>query len=332
MPRPSTILDVARVSGLSKSTVSLVLQGSPAIPEATAQRVRAAAEQLGYVYNRRAAELRRRASNTVGVVINDLMNPFFAELLVGIEQQLEQAGYLVLMAHTAEDPARQQRVLQAMREQNAAGILLSPAIGTPATVAREVAGWGLALTVMVRPLGGEDHDFAGSDNAAGVALAVQHLVAAGHRRIAFLGGRGGPMLGERAQAYRAALHMHGLAFDPALVVQAHPNRQAGHAAMTQLLARQPPVRAALCYNDIVALGALSALGEHGLRAGVDFALLGFDNVLDAAHANPPLSTVDVDPPALGRQAARLLLARMAEPACERQVWLAPARLLLRQSG
>lgn len=332
MSRPSTILDVARVSGLSKSTVSLVLQGSPAIPEATAQRVRAAAEQLGYVYNRRAAELRSRASNTVGVVINDLMNPFFAELLVGIEQQLEEAGYLVLMAHTAEDPARQQRVLQAMREQNAAGILLSPAIGTPAAVAREVAGWGIALTVMVRPLGGDDHDFAGSDNASGVALAVQHLVAAGHRRIAFLGGRGGPMLGERAQAYRAALQTHGIAFDPGLVLEAHPNRQAGHAAMKQLLARHPPVRAALCYNDIVAFGALSALGEQGLRAGPDFALLGFDNVLDAAHANPPLSTVDMAPPELGRQAAGLLLARMAEPQRERQVWLAPPRLLLRQSG
>src|SRR5512134_658756 len=115
--RPMTILDIAAEAKVSKSTVSLVLQGSDLIRDATAERVREAARRLGYVYNRRAAELRRQASNTVGVVINDLMNPFFAEVLVGIERKLVDAGYIVLMAHTHEDLDRQRKVLASMREQ-----------------------------------------------------------------------------------------------------------------------------------------------------------------------------------------------------------------------
>lgn len=329
--RSRTILDVAQEAGVSKSTVSLVLQGSPLIPPATAQRVQEAARRIGYVYNRRAAALRQRRSNVVGVVINDLLNPYFAEVLVGLERGLGEAGYQVLMAHTAEKLERQQHVLQTMREHDAAGIVLCPVIGTPPQVVHTVREWGIALTVMVRRLG-EDHDFAGSANAEGVALAMGHLIARGHRRIAFLGGRQDAMLGERAAAYRAALQAHGLRFESELMFEAHPSREAGHAVMRALLAQHPGVKAALCYNDVVAFGALSALGEQGLRAGTDFALMGFDNVLDAAHSNPPLSTVDVSPPRLGEQAAALLLARIADPALPRQTWLAPPSLIVRQSA
>src|SRR5438105_3309282 len=129
--RSQTINDVALAAGVSKSTVSLVLQGSSLIRHETAERVRAAARDLGYVYNRRAAELRGQSSRTIDVVINDLMNPFFAEVLVGIERKLVDAGYVVLMAHTHESLSRQHQVLASMREQNAAGIVLRPPPGTP---------------------------------------------------------------------------------------------------------------------------------------------------------------------------------------------------------
>src|SRR2546425_5339018 len=105
LQRPATILDVAEAAGLSKSTVSLVLQGSPLIKEETAAKVREVATRIGYVYNRRAAQMRSQSSNVIGVVINDLMNPFFAEVLVGIERKLVEAGYITLMAHTYESLA-----------------------------------------------------------------------------------------------------------------------------------------------------------------------------------------------------------------------------------
>ncbi len=330
--RNVTILHVAERAGVSKSTVSLVLQGSELIREETAERVRQAARELGYVYNRRAAELRRQSSNTIGVVINDLMNPFFAEVLVGIERKLVDAGHIVLIAHTHESLERQRQVLASMREQNAAGIIICPALGTPRSLPRELKAWGIPLVVMVRSLGPGSYDYAGSDNERGVLMATQHLIDAGHRRIGFLGGRSGVVLEQRLSGYRKALAAAALPLDPALIVHSEPSRAGGHEAMTTFLAMRHRPTAAVCYNDIAALGALAALGENGLQAGNDFSLVGFDNVLDAAHSNPPLSTVDIRPSELGEQAANTLIARIADPALPRQINLARPSLVLRQSG
>ena len=331
--RPVTILEVAAEANVSKSTVSLVLQGSDLIREEAAGRVRDAARKLGYVYNRRAAELRQKAaSNTIGVIINDLMNPFFGEVLVGLERKLVDAGYTMLMAHTNEDLKLQERVLQTMREHHAAGIALCPTLGTPASLTRTVKSWGIPLVVMVRTLGNGSYDYAGSDNAAGVEMATEHLIAAGHRRIGFLGGQSGPVMEQRLQGYRAALAKAGIAWDDSLVFAANPTRAGGYETMKALLDLRRPVKAAVCYNDLAAFGALSALGERGLRAGTDFALMGFDNVLDAAHSNPPLSTVDIRPRELGEQAATILLTRIENPTQAKQQYVADPRLVLRQSG
>nr|WP_295785387.1 LacI family DNA-binding transcriptional regulator [Rhodoferax sp.] len=330
--RSITILHVAKEAKVSKSTVSLVLQGSDRIRDATAQRVREAALALGYVYNRRAAELRRQSSNMVGVIINDLMNPFFAEVLVGIERKLVDAGYIVLMAHTHEDLDRQRRVLLSMREQNAAGIVICPALGTPNSLPKEVKAWGIPLVVMVRSLGSGSYDYVGSDNERGVYMAASHLLAAGHRHIGFLGGQSGAVYDQRLRGYAKALEAAGLPVKKNLIVLSAPSRPGGWEAMTTMLQVSPRPSAAVCYNDVTAFGALAALGEKSLRAGTDFALVGFDNVLDAAHSNPPLSTIDIRPSELGERAAVALMARIANPKIKHQLYLAEPKLVLRQSG
>jgi LacI family transcriptional regulator len=330
--RSVTIVDVAAAASVSKSTVSLVLNGSPLIPAETTERVREAAVKLGYVYNRRAGQLRGGSSNTIAVVINDLMNPFFAEILVGIERKLVEAGYVVLMAHTNEDVDRQAQVLQTMREQGAAGMVLCPAYGTSNNLPREVQKWGIPLVVMVRTLGPGSYDFAGADNERGVFEATMHLLDAGHARIGFLGGMTGIVLEQRLKGYRAALAERKIKPDPELLLAASPTRQGGYETMQALLKKTPKVTAAICYNDVVAFGAMAALGEHGLHAGKDFALMGFDNVLDAAHSNPPLSTVNVQPNDLGEHAAGLLLERIRNPGLTRQVYVAEPKLLIRQSA
>ena len=327
-----TILDVAAKAKVSKSTVSLVLKDSPLIPEETSKRVREAAAALGYVYNRRAGEMRGQSSNTIGVVINDLMNPFFAELLVGFERKLVEAGYIMLMAHTNESLERQKEVLISMREHNVAGIALCPALGTPSSLIKDVESWRIPLVVMIRTLGRGSYDFAGSDNKLGVKMATQHLLSAGHRRIGFLGGRTGPVFEQRMGGYKTALAEAGIPFDESLVFSSSPTRAGGHDTMLRMLDTKPVIPAAVCYNDLMAFGALSALGERGLRAGKDFALMGFDNVLDAEHSNPPLSTVDIQPNTLGEQAASLLLERIREPERPKQRYLAKPQLALRQSA
>ena len=330
--RTATIVDVAAEASVSKSTVSLVLKGSPLIKGETAERVKAAALKLGYVYNRRAGELRGNSSNAIGVVINDLMNPFFAEVLVGIERKLVDAGYVVLMAHTREDVGLQDKVLQSMREQNLAGIMLCPALSTSRSLLKTLQSWRIPLTVFVRNLGPGSYDFAGGDSEQGVFLATTHLLNSGHKEVGFLGGQKGVVFTQRLQGYKKALKSKGLVFSEDLVFNANPSRVGGYEAMNELLLKEPSLKAAVCYNDVAAFGALSALGEKGLRAGVDFALMGFDNILDTAHSNPPLSTVDIHPTELGERAAAILLQRIKEPDAKPMVYIAPASLLLRQTA
>lgn len=330
--RNATILDVASAAGVSKSTVSLVLKGSPLIKEETAAKVREVAAKIGYVYNRRAADMRSQSSNVIGVVINDLMNPFFAEVLVGIERKLVQAGYITLMAHTSESVDLQTKLMQSMREQNAAGIILCPALGTPATLVKEVQAWGIPLVVMVRPLGKGSYDYAGSDNALGAFMATKHLLDKGHRRIGFLGGQSGAVFNDRLAGYRDALKKYRLKEHLELLCPALPTRQGGYDALQRLLDVQPRATAAVCYNDITAFGALAALGERGIAVGRDFAIMGFDGLLDTAHSNPPLSTVDIRPGALGEAAASLMLERLSRPDSDRLRYVATPELLLRASA
>jgi LacI family transcriptional regulator len=330
--RQITIVDVAEEAKVSKSTVSLVLKGSPLIKGETADRVNVAVQKLGYVYNRRAGELRGNASNAIGVIINDLMNPFFAEVLVGIERILVDAGFVVLMAHTREDVGLQAKVLQSMREQNTAGIMLCPALNTPRSILKTIQGWGIPLTIFVRNLGAGSYDFVGSDSESGVFLATSHLLNSGHTTVGFLGGQKGVVFTQRLAGYKKALLAQGIPFDENLLFYANPNRQGGYQAMNEILISTPKVRAAVCYNDIVAFGALSALGEKGLKAGSDFLLIGYDNVLDSAHSNPPLSTVDIEPSTLGEHAANILLERIRNPDANRMVYIAHPKMLLRQTA
>jgi len=330
--RPATILDVAQAAGVSKSTVSLVLQDSPLIRDATADKVRTAATRLGYVYNRRAAELRRQSSNTIAVVINDLTNPFFTEVLVGIERKLLEGGYITLMAHTGESLDLQHRVLRSMREHHTAGIILCPVLGTSPQLLQEVRAWRIPLLVLVRPLGKGSYDYAGSRNERGTMLATRHLLRRGHRQVGFLGGQSGTVFDDRLRGYRRALKEAGCAFDAALLCRSKPDREGGYTGLQQLLAAHPKLTAAVCYNDIVALGALAALGELGVAAGRDFAIIGFDGVRDTAHSNPPLSTVDIHPDGLGEAAAQLMLERLQHPKRASLRYVAEPTLLLRQSG
>ena len=329
----ATIKDVAREAGVSKSTVSLVLQDSPLIKADTAAKVRSAAEKLGYVYNRQAADLRGKSSNIVGVVINDLGNPFFSELLVGMERRLVDAGYICLIAHTNERLDVQQKVLASMREHRAAGLILCPAIDTPESLRTTVAEWGIPLVVVVRALGKSGYDFVGSDYEGGVRQATEHLIAQGHERIAFLGRVGvGQAYSQRRAGFNRAMKDHGLPVAPDWIVDVAPTRAGGYEGMHKVLALATPPSAAVCYNDAVAFGALSALGERGLKVGEDFSVIGFDGVSAAEYSNPPLTTMETEPEQVGATAAGVLLQRIADPRSAPVRRIGKTRLVVRQSS
>jgi LacI family transcriptional regulator len=335
MKAAPTIEDIATAAGVSKSTVSLVLQQSPKIKAETADRVRAAAQSLGYVYNRGAATLRGKRSTTVGMVINDLTNPFFVELLVAIERVLAQSGYTTLMAHTAESVETQSRVLQSMREQNVAGLIMSPAMGTPDQLPAEIKSWGIPLVLVMRPMG-TDVDTVGVDNTYGFALATEHLIAQGHTRIAFAGHRAGYSVANyRKQGYLSAMSKHGLTVSDEWIIDVEINPEGGRKAVRSIFDMRPRPTAVVCYNDQVAFGVLHELDRMGKRAGKALAVVGCDNVVAAEHTNPPLTTLAAGAEKLGAIASQTLLARLDPDASEGETplqYFAVPELVIRESS
>ena len=310
--RKVTIIDVARAAGVSKSTVSLVLQGSPSVRPETAEKVQTAIHRLGYVYNRGAANLRSARSNVVGMVINDLANPFFAELAVGIESVLRASGLVSLIAHTAESPNRQADVLKTMREQAVSGLIVCPARGTDASALPDSIRADTPVVLAMRRIPASRLASVVPDNVRGAAEAVRHLLDLGYRRIAFIGGHDDMSAQrDRCEGYADALASAGMPVDPDLIVESAPTRDGGIAAIGTVLALDVPADAALCFNDVVAFGATLGLRRNGRDAGHDFGVVGFDDVREAGDHVPALTTVAVDSAGIGARAAQIAL-RMIE--------------------
>jgi LacI family transcriptional regulator len=297
----ATIVDVARRAGVSKSTVSLVLGGSALVAEATRERVSDAMKELGYIYHRGAATLRGARSGLLGMVINDLSNPFYVELAIGIEQACQGAAYVPFLANTGENPVRQLQVIRSMREHGAAGLVLAPAIGS-------------------------------SPGELKARKATAHLLAAGHARIAFVGGlRSMVVRDERLAGYSLALREAGVPFEESLVIETMTNYSGGGAAASHLLNLHEPATAALCYNDVVAIGLVRAFTEAGISVGKDFAVIGFDDIEEAKYTLPALSSVAVNGRNLGSRAAQLLMRQLASGDFEPETVLSPTTLVIRAS-
>lgn len=309
-----TLTDVARAAGVSKSTVSLVLNDSPLIKKETQEKVQQAMEELGYVYNRFAANLRSQKSLTIGVVIDDLTNPFFAEFTMGLETTLAEQGYITVMANTSQRSDRQKQVLDALLEHHVAGIVLCPVNSSSEADLQRYANSSTPLLIAMRPLDWQrlPADYVGVDSYAGVREATEYLIQQGHKVIAFIGG---PANYLRYQGYLDAVTDSGLqpwGIDDASL-RCEPTRANGFLLMQHLLDSATPPTAVICYNDLMAFGACSALGERGLFAGKDISLIGYDGVAACAYSNPPLSTIAVEPMALGKQAAQQIIRRITDP-------------------
>jgi LacI family transcriptional regulator len=327
----ATIRDIARAAGVSKSTVSLVLNDSPLVKPATRARVSAAMQALGYVYNRRAAHLAGGGDSIVGMVINDLANPFYTELAIGIERACQSADVVAFIANTSESAVRQAQVIRSMREHGAAGLIVAPAQGTDAAQFDALTG-ALPVVFAMRQLRGARGSVVVPDNRAGARAATAHLLGLGHRRIAFLGGFAAMVVREeRLAGYQDALRAAGLAADPALIAESRPTSEGGRTAVAQVLALADPPTACLAYNDVVAMGAVHALAERGHLVGRSIAVVGFDDIAEARQMSPPLTTVAVDAEGLGERAARLLLRLIAAGGGKDEILIGATQLVVRQS-
>jgi LacI family transcriptional regulator len=322
---------VADDAGISRSTVSLVLRNSPLVADKTRQRVLASIQRLGYIYNRGAASLRTQRSDTVGLIITDLANPFFAELASGVEAQLDQENYVAMLGSTTDTIGKQDRFLATLQEHGVDGILLCPARRTPPEPVARVAQM-IPIVLIVRDLVGLEVDYVGADYRTGAEMGVAHLLAHGHERIAFIGGPPeSSARRDRQQGYEAALRQAGIAMDERLLIHTPVTRNAGRQAIVDLLALAQPPTAALCYNDVVAFGVMLGLQGAGLVPGKDFGVIGADDIAEAALWQPALTTVAIHPRRLGELAARRLLQRIHGPTAPISREVLPAELVIRES-
>ncbi len=327
-----TLNDVARGCGVSRATVSLVLRNSPLVHADTRAKVEAEIRRIGYIYNRAAANLRAQSSSSVGLVVNDLSNPFFAEFAAGVDEALADVGFVTLLGSTGESVERQQAVLASLAEHAPAGIILSPAEGSDGAAVARVVGEHLPVLVFNRELDGE-WDYFVMDNLTGARLATEHLIALGHRRIAFYGGhRDSSSCRERREGYRQALANAGIEAEPRWCIETAPTRVEAARQAGALFVRDPAPTAAVCYNDAVALGLQLGLVARGRYPGSDFALVGFDDIPEAALSTPPLTTIATAPRARGRQAAERILERARDPSIAVEKRSIAVQLIIRESS
>ena len=308
MGQRPTILHVAKKAGVSKSTVSLVLQRSPAVKESTRVAVRQAMADIGYVYNRSAATLRSSSSGLIGLIINDLRNPFFTEFAASFQMALAQNGFATVMANTDEDPQLQSRMISSLIEHGVSGFVISPAYGQEEETLAVIAAAAVPTLQVFRSLSPDDgrFPFVAPDYKRGGTLATEHLLEMGCKRIAFLGGLNGrPVTQERMSGYLDVLARH--AIEP-VVLTGEVTRKFGKKMVAELGAHHPDVDGVLCFNDLVGLGVLSACIESGIAVGKDLKVVGFDDIEACQDSFPAMSSVSCNIPELAQATAAQMLS------------------------
>ena len=326
----ATMSDVAALAGVSRKTVSRVINREEGVSEDLAQRVERASRQLGYRHNLAASNLRRgQRTLSVALLVQDLSNDYSAALLRAIDDAVRDRGVVVLSASLDEEEGRERDLVANLIGRRVDGLILMPATRSQQYLQADVAA-GFAVVMIDRPPTQLSTDFVGVDNVDGALAATAHLLAHGHTRIALVSDDLTIRTArERADGYGAALQAAGLAVDPALMRTAR-TEQAARLAVAELLASQHPPTAIFAARNTATVGAAVALKELGAQRTV--ALVGFDELRLADLLEPGITTVEQNPGKIGAEAARLLLARLDGTAGQPQSLVLPTTLRPRGSG
>ncbi len=305
------IKEVAAAAGVSVATASYVLSGTGRPSAQTRKRVLEVADQLGFIRDASAARLRTGKSNLVGVILNNIINPFFSELVASLEAIVYEAGGLTLLATAQNDLVRQEQLLASMVAQRVGSVILSPVHGSTTDDLAPILAHGLPLVVCVRDVVGSQAAFVGVDDEKSGYLAAECLLAAGHRSIVFIGGYphtttwDGRCAGIRRALADAALPEAACRMLPGLM---HPDF--AEEKMLFLASQGMLPNAVICFNDDQASGAYRASRKLGMIVGRDISIVAFDNIPQGRILDPELTTVDIQPALIGRTSAEFALRRI----------------------
>jgi DNA-binding LacI/PurR family transcriptional regulator len=327
---PTSIKDIARIAGVSHSTVSRALRDSPLIPSETAQRIKKIAEELGYRASAVARSLVTRKTEAIGVVVTSIADPFNGEVVAGIEEVANQHGYSVILATSQADPQREMAVVRSFHERRVDGIVVASsrvgALYLPTLSEMEVP-----VVLLNNQHPSEFVHSVSIDNTDGARQAAEHLIRLGHTEIAYIGDESGlESDAERLRGLTDAMATAGLTMRSEFVVRGDGRPEAARPKALELLALDPRPTALFCYNDMTALGVLNAASMQNIRVPEELSISGFDDLFFAALMQPGLTTVRQPMRKLGRSAMQLLvdLLNGCEPEKTRMI---QGELVVRQS-
>ncbi|PJF42253.1 MAG: LacI family transcriptional regulator [Candidatus Thermofonsia Clade 1 bacterium] len=328
--RPVTIIDIARETGVSYSTVSRVLSGFEFVKEETRQRVLEAAKRLGYVAHAGARSLAGGRANIIGLLVPGLDNGYVGEVARGIDEELSRVNYNLMLYTTHRQQSKEPTYVRSIANGLTDGLILLVPLVTDYLRELQAQGFPYVLVDQSDPSG--QSTVVDATNWQGAYDATEYLIGLGHRRIGFIAGM--PQVAsarERLEGYKAALRKHGIEFDPSLVAQGNFWQLVGYQAASALLDQEQPPTAIFASNDLSAFGAMEAILERGLRIPEDISIVGFDDIPQASLVYPKLTTVRQPLDEMGRIAVRLLLEQIEEPSLPARRVTLPTQLIVRDS-
>ena len=335
MSSMTSIREVAKRAGVSLGTVSNVLNRPEIVAEETRRRVRLVIEEIGFVPNGSARQLRAGRSQHIGLVVLDVANPFFTEVARGVEDLANQAGYVVILCNSDDSVEKESHYLHVLEEQRTQGVLITP-VQSDASYLQRFRQRGIAVVLLDRPSRIKDLCSVAVDDVRGGELAAAHLLEQGHERIGFVHG---PLIirqcADRRRGMLHAMKAAGLDPDRALVDITTPaqNAREGEESVEKLLRAKIKPTAVFCANDLLALGLMRGLIKRGISIPGDMALVGYDDVEFASVLATPLTSVRQPKYELGRTAAELLLDEANNPSSHQHKHIVyPPELIVRESS
>ena len=331
-----TIGDIARIASVSRMTVSRVINNEKGVGKETRQRIETIIEEVDYRPSQIARSLATQKTLTLGLVVQDISNPFFSGIARGIDQIARQEGYSVLLCNTEEDSANEKEILQVLEEKRVDGVLLCSSRLKREDLRNILPRFPSAVLVN-RLLGEEDCaelvDSVIIDEDAGGSMATGHLLSRGHQKIAFLAGPQASFGSQgRRRGYESTIQGAGIAVESEMIYPCEPTVEGGYAGTMHMLASYPEITAIFAYNDLVAVGVLQACEEMDLSVPKDVALVGYDDIRLAALVTPSLTTCRIPREEFGKIAGRLILDRIHGKSEECQIIVVHPELIIRASA
>jgi len=333
---PVTIKDVARKAGVSHPTVSRALQDSSLISEETKKLIRETALELGYLPSAAARSLKTHRSQALGVIISNIDDPYFSEILQGIEEIAQSNNYSLFMAASQRDPQREQTIIHAMRQHHVDGVIVCSTSFSDEK-SQQLSQYGIPI-VVVNNQAAEDYRYSiYHDDLDGSRQLTRHLIELGHRKIAYLGNsHSGRTTQDRLAGFRFEMESCGLAVSDKYIYEV-PGSEPENGILTANHFLDLPERptAVVCFNDIMAIGMLKSLQQRGVRVPEELSITGFDNIIFSNYTNPPLTTFDQPKRFIGQKAAELILnllnASNKASVPEQKIQVLKGKLLIRKS-